>query len=341
MIKQLPTIGCDPEVFLTDATTGAPRMSCGLFGGTKEKPKTIATPKYPDLGLAILEDNVTLEFNIAPSTTLKQFTDRVYYAYTEIRALANKRGLEIQIQPDMEFNAEALHANTAAMQFGCDPDLKAFARGEERIPPTPEQLGNFRCAGQHLHWGYNTEHSKTPKWALVQYLEALVVPWHQQRAGAVRKKFYGIPGLYRDKSYGFEWRSVNHDWLGNAVSGAGSAFVRDAYTILAGLLSNDKRAREVFDLIDFPQVQKMLITSTNPVKESAWIPLKNLLNEWRNEFYERGEEAIAACSPEKEELVNVRNVPGPRRAEPARPQRFADLVRHVEPDLPFDEVANG
>lgn len=311
MTKPLPTIGCDPEVFLFDAA-GQPVMSCGKFGGTKRKPKPIDVPKCKDAGLAILEDNVTLEFNLAPSKSIKEFENRVYYAYKHLsNNILGPMGLSPSTACEVEFPKELLESNTAAMAFGCDPDFMAFKRGEERIPPEPEQLKNVRCAGQHLHFGVDENFTKTPKWAMVQFLEALVVPWEKgpNKGHGIRKKFYGIPGLYRPKPYGFEWRSINFNWLQYLGEGMHCTFINRAYEILCGIISDDKRAREVYDFINWDQVNSLLTKSLNPAGDSNLIPMRDALKEYRQEFIDRGLEMI---DESEETLVDVARVPRAR-----------------------------
>ena len=51
------TIGCDPELFIKKKYGGY-KSAVGLIGGSKWAPKPI-----DEVGHAILEDNVALEFN--------------------------------------------------------------------------------------------------------------------------------------------------------------------------------------------------------------------------------------------------------------------------------------
>src|SRR5258706_7979790 len=59
-------VGADPELFLKDKATGQYKSACGLVGGTKERPK-----KIDKRGHAVQEDNVMVEYNIAPAKTPK------------------------------------------------------------------------------------------------------------------------------------------------------------------------------------------------------------------------------------------------------------------------------
>ena len=62
------TIGADPEMFIRDKYTNKYKSAVGLITGTKEEP----TPIDKD-GHAYQVDNVAVEFNIAPATSLQSF----------------------------------------------------------------------------------------------------------------------------------------------------------------------------------------------------------------------------------------------------------------------------
>lgn len=306
MINTLPTIGCDPELLVTSRTTGNIVPICGLLGGSKKNPRPIKTKA--DIGLGVLEDGVMLEFNMNPCKSSKEFETNVH---TACRAIENEL-VTLDLQPyyqtcEYEFPLEQLKKHPEAMIFGCDPDFMAFQRGQEREPPTPEQLGNFRCAGQHIHIGYPKDKVKMPDWAFVQYLEAFIGCYYlpAQASKGMRRKFYGIPGLYRPKDYGFEWRTPDN-WLSNlrqGITGKGS-YISNVYTIVCGLLADERRAREMYDLLDWNKVFKL--AGTNGRRDSdGHINLQEDLHEYREEIMERGRDFIDENTEQKVDVARV------------------------------------
>lgn len=300
----IPTIGCDPEIFIR-SPEGHFVPSCGKFGGTKKEPRIIA----PEIGLGILEDNVTLEFNMNPAKTHREFRDMLGQAGNSIYGLVNGMGFNVYCSPQAQFAPEALAAFPQAMIFGCDPDNEAFKHGEERIAPTPEALGTWRCAGHHLHFGWTPGKYKIPKWAIVMYLEAFAALWDPQmtQSDGVRRQFYGLPGLFRDKPYGVEWRTPA-SWVGGYFTGLppGGIYLPDiAQTVVAGVLADEKRARTMFDFIDWPKVQRVLSMVYKSSTKDAFTGLRNELQEFRDEILERGKNVLADANGDEPDPAQV------------------------------------
>lgn len=203
------TFGADPEVFLTRDNAIVPCV--GIFQGTKEDPYKVPRSKA---GLMIQEDGVTLEFNINPVPT-EGFEKAIHTATTELMRYV------VRADPSYAFRNVASNAFSAAdlnsrqaNTIGCDPDNNAWKRGAPRKPISIKELGNDRFAGGHIHFGYDIDNCEIPSWALIQFIEVCgYLPYlHTDKQGP-RRKFYGQPGLFREKAYGVEYRTPSNFWL--------------------------------------------------------------------------------------------------------------------------------
>jgi hypothetical protein len=123
----------------------------------------------------------------------------------------------IVIEPELPFHPSKLtHPN--ALEFGCEPDYNAWLGAEMRNPRIdPKSVGNYRFAGGHIHFGFDTSKCEIPVPYLVQMLDALVLTKHfaadHRVIGRTRCEFYGKPGSYRYTKYGFEYRTPSNRWL--------------------------------------------------------------------------------------------------------------------------------
>lgn len=312
--KQIPTIGCDPEIFVYDGNKDVNVVSCGRFGGTKKSPIIIDTT----IGLGILEDGVTLEFNINPAKSMTEFHANMKTAVKQLTGLIKKQGLIPNPVDTHRFDLETLNKFPQAMVFGCDPDFEAFKHGEERMPPMPDDLGGVRCAGHHIHYGVNWERTKTPVWALVKFMEAFgtLFDTYSTQHISERREWYGLPGLYRPKSYGFEWRSPAR-WVRGYFNGHNVKhnLVAECHTLLTGLLANEKRAFELHKIIDWREVDNVLRKAETSRTMKEFNSLRADLKDYREEVYELGASTIEEA--QGEEPIDVRQV-GNARGQPAR-----------------------
>lgn len=208
-------VGGDPEFFLQSGERLI--ASCGLVGGTKKDPLMLAS----DVG--VLEDGVAVEINYDPKVWEPGSMDAFNFAVqakstVEQFLLTKNKNYLLYNAPEHEFRAQDLvHPN--AKIFGCDPDFNAWT-GAPNIPPKLSEIGNYRFAGGHLHFGYDKEKCKIPVPCLVQFLDGLVTTrmcaQSQWAVGRTRRKYYGRPGSFRDKPYGFEYRVLSSGWFNDA-----------------------------------------------------------------------------------------------------------------------------
>ncbi len=199
----LTNLGCDPEVFLVD-NTGKFISSVGLIGGSKDAPMPI-----DDLGNAVQEDNVAVEFNTPPCSTKEMFIENIRKNKEWLAQKAKSLQLSVAITPSAILDDDQLQTR-AAQTFGCEPDFNAWKGG--RMNPRPRAMNpNLRSCGGHIHI------------ELPEFVDkCLVVQWMDLYVGCLmlefdddtaRRQLYGRPGAFRPKSYGVEYRTVSNRWI--------------------------------------------------------------------------------------------------------------------------------
>lgn len=197
-------IGADPEFFLKDKN-GIFKTAIGLIGGTKEEPIKI------DNGCALQEDNVMVEFCIPPARTAVELSNSIEYVKNHIQKLIKPKDLEIAIVPSAKFTKEDLN-NFQAQLFGCDPDFSAWEMMMNEPPiVTSEQL--IRCAGGHIHLGYDNP-SEDQSIQVIRAMDLFLgIPSILMDRDRDRRTMYGKAGCFRPKPYGFEYRTLSNFWI--------------------------------------------------------------------------------------------------------------------------------
>lgn len=206
----LKAVGSDPEFFLADKKN-KPIPAIGVIGGSKYEPRHINDDGFS----AVQEDNVMVEFNIRPATTVEEFIQHHAVVMAYLDKWITERKLVPLIQPHAIFTKKQLR-HKQAKEIGCGIDFNAWTH-EPNVPCTAEKLGNIRVAGGHLHLSYtfgNREPGEYDRLEVVRMMDlATAVPALFIDADTVRRKFYGKAGCYRPKEYGVEYRTLSNFWL--------------------------------------------------------------------------------------------------------------------------------
>lgn len=208
-------LGADPEVFLANKETKEIVPVCGLFGGTKARPKRMVTAGK---GYYYQEDNVMLEFNVPATTSPSGLGYAVIEALQWIRSKLEREYPHLELSDRNEYLFPfAQLANPHANRFGCAPDFNAYEMGQTYPQITKEDLatdyGEWRMAGGHIHIGYTTV---LPAFVAAQLADALIgVPCVALDRQNVRRGLYGQAGRYRPTSYGIEYRTLSNSWIMN------------------------------------------------------------------------------------------------------------------------------
>lgn len=200
-MKSPVLIGADPELFLTD-NSGKFISSIGRFGGTKIKPRKLGSIK----GMFVQEDNVAVEFNIAPSQDSKTFVESIHAALALIEAEAKHMQLNLAIVASATFDKDQLD-NPKAKEFGCDEDMNVWTL---RINPRPKAANkDLRSSGGHIHVAYQKDRIGIGR-AMDLFAGVPSIMFDLDRD---RRQLYGQAGCIRQKDYGIEYRTLSNFWL--------------------------------------------------------------------------------------------------------------------------------
>lgn len=196
-------IGADPEIFLQNKE-GKFKSVIGLIGGDKWHPR-----KLTEDGHAVLEDNVAVEFNIPPCSTLADFRQEINRTMGMVRNILPTDLLFNECSavsfPDDELACDA------AWVFGCEPDLNAWTLEENPRPETEDK--NLRSAGGHIHVGSDIAINNPIHVVRAMDVFLGVPSTRLDTAGGPRRKLYGKPGAFRFKPYGVEYRTLSNFWI--------------------------------------------------------------------------------------------------------------------------------
>jgi hypothetical protein len=192
-------IGCDPEVLLINQNEFV--SAIGIVEGTKEKPDEFACGK-------IHYDNVALEFNTVPASTVQEFVTNIEKIYSIVDDIAFQNDVTVSRDSVGTYSEEAL-LHPAAREAGCDPDWNVYTRAYN--PRAMYSSTIERVAGGHIHIGTDIEMKDIGK--LVKVLDLLIGIPMVLHDNPQRRKYYGHAGSYRVKEYGVEYRTPSNFWL--------------------------------------------------------------------------------------------------------------------------------
>lgn len=205
-------LGCDPELFLKDKTTGKHVSAYGMIEGTKHNPLRVTNG-------AVQVDGMALEFNIDPVTTLEDWERNITSVLSDLRGMIDDR-YEFDFTPVAHFGKEYIEAQPdEAKELGCDPDYNAY---DGQVNPRPDGGLGFRTASGHIHIGWTEGEDITDKGhieagqMLAKQLDVTLgqtaLLWDRD---STRREMYGKWGAIRYKPYGVEYRVLSNVWVGD------------------------------------------------------------------------------------------------------------------------------
>jgi len=157
------TIGSDPEYAAIDSN-GIPRSVAGFLPGTKKKPFDLED------GVSCQVDNVGAECCIPPCKSEMEFVRNMVIA-----KVRTKKKLQ-ELAPDYTLiSASSLRYADSELQsdearlFGCEPSYCVYTANVSPRP-TPEQVGNLRSFGFHIHIGFPIEEGENQ----IEYVNAII-----------------------------------------------------------------------------------------------------------------------------------------------------------------------
>lgn len=195
----MTTLGADVEIFLSQ--NGNPTPAIGLLKGSKTKPLPVNHGN-------LQEDNVMAEFAIDPAESKDQWVRHLNAVFHELMNTVGDQ-YEPMILPSCQFPDEML-THPKAREFGCDPDINAYTLDMGAY--SPDQVGNLRTCGGHIHVGESMTDDQ-----IIDTVRAmdmfLGVPSVLADEDDNRRRFYGQAGSFRVKDYGLEYRSLSNFWI--------------------------------------------------------------------------------------------------------------------------------
>ena len=190
------TIGSDPE-FVVVNEGGIPTSSIGRIGGKKGNPVMIGG------GFGIEEDNVMAEATIPPCNTKEEFINNIGHVKQELNKILAEHGLHIESMSSARYSEEDLN-HKDAQKFGCEPSFCVYTR-ETSPRPTPEEVGNLRSAGTHIHIGADRLLRIGEVERLIHAMDIFLgVPSLLIDTDTDRRKLYGNAGDMRFRNVGGE-----------------------------------------------------------------------------------------------------------------------------------------
>jgi len=202
-------LGCDPEVFIVDAT-GKIVSAHDKLPGTKRKPF-----KVP--GGAIQVDGVAGEFNIDPAASFEEWNDNIVKVWAALDALLPEGYSSVAVASTQFSPEDWSHIPPRAKALGCEPDFNAWTnRTNKKVKPED----GFRTCGGHVHFGWqgpacaiDAAHHRAAT-TFVKHLDWHLGAWSVLVDKDVqRRSLYGAAGCHRLKPYGVEYRTLSNFWI--------------------------------------------------------------------------------------------------------------------------------
>lgn len=160
------TIGSDPEFAAFDQN-GTPRSAVGYIPGSKREP----FPLTDDGEYSIQIDNVGVEGCIPPANTREEFVTSMVTIkqLCEMKLQETRPNWHLRSVSSARYSKKELDSDTARL-FGCDPSWDVYTM-EVSNRPTPQQVGNLRSFGCHIHIGYKLDN---PDDNAVEYAKRII-----------------------------------------------------------------------------------------------------------------------------------------------------------------------
>lgn len=208
----LTTLGSDPEFFVLDPKN-KPYPATNFAEGTKENPKNI---KQLGSGFFEQRDNVSFEGNIPPCYNKEAFVKNMLLLRNYFSEKVGKFGYSLS-DNGVEYFDKRFLALPEAQEFGCSSVISAWdsSKTYSSKRPTPNlSRYKFRVSGFHIHIGYelltNRFSTSEMKLLVVRLFDLfLSLPSQIIKPEPERIQTYGHWGMFRDKPYGVECRTLS------------------------------------------------------------------------------------------------------------------------------------
>lgn len=257
------TIGSDPEFIIS--YKGKPFSVIGKLGGSKKEPKDIGRE------CGIQEDNVNAELTFPPVNNVNDFVDYINYGKIVIQKLLKENtGLDCEVESwsSAEFSNKDLN-NPVARRFGCEPSYCIYT-GNVSPRPSPEEVGNIRSAGFHIHIGMPGVMSTKQKTFMIWCMDVMLgVPSLFIDKDVRRRKLYGNAGDFRYRYFADKDISViEYRTLG--------AKLHETNDLIKWVYNQTMRAVEMFDKYKtFDKYEKEVPAEEKIIFQEPWEAIDN------------------------------------------------------------------
>lgn len=237
------TIGADPEVLLIKQNSNVPAWD--YTEGRKDAPVPFFRSEYGTF--LAHSDNVAFELNF-PKSQLG--TAHFRYMATQIGAFMNEHlKCKWKAVPYAEFDTASLE-HPLAQSAGCSEDFCAYDvdPSRPRPPPVINSWGNRRFFGGHIHIGYvgviDIDAHVVARFCDL-YLGAAALAGGYDKQGP-RREYYGQAGIFRDKAYGLEYRTLSNFWLEPGMVAAHAMLIENGVRNMLAFIKNSRSNAAAF-----------------------------------------------------------------------------------------------
>lgn len=262
------TVGTDIEIFGYEQNSGDLTPFTGKLGADKKNPKQIDDWKH----LSVQEDGIACEITFDPSTPKNFYTD-AQTAYQKVRYWIRSQ-LHMDFLNYSEIDTTGHQIPRKANQLGCDPDFDAYVQPVQERPKLHiEDFGGYRFASGHIHLGTKGFGcaDEVPPFIQAQFADLFIGAPLRLTACArdqLRPKFYGLPGLYRPKPYGIEYRTPSNQWIFRSDADS----FHDMLTSYENLFKQDLAALKTFyKNVDWDLVRTIINQGSTKELQGRWI----------------------------------------------------------------------
>lgn len=251
-----PTLGADPEFFLTEGAKLVPAFE--VLSDKKTSPQ-------------LFWDGFQAEFTLSSWSCIQLVTENIQRGLWRLLSVVRAKNAKLSLLPQDSVRIEPKRYKPEFLQLGCDPSLNAYGVTGD-IPMDPSLLP-WRFAGGHIHFGaeWLKNHPDKVREA-VKIVKALdkTLGIFSVSAGAayernkIRRRYYGLAGEFRLPPHGLEYRTLSNWWMCHpAITHMTLEFARAIFQIAPlGLLDfwygDEDTVQGIINTYDVPEARKLL-----------------------------------------------------------------------------------
>ena len=260
-------LASDPEMFTKDSNNIITSVA-GMLGCDKWNKLKVSD------GVNIQEDNVLVEFDIAPCDSFAGFNKLLKEGIDASRKIISPFGYDIAegVSSHIYSDAEIASFHESVLEFGCVPDFNGVT-GSQNPRPQAFHTG-LRSAGGHIHFGFSddvqvtqqTQSKMTVMCDLFLGLTSLLLDSDNRR-----RELYGQAGSIRYKDYGIEYRSLSNFWI---FEEAKRKWAYDQAVKAFAAMKNDDHFYELVAMVNPMEIQRVINQDDKAMAESYIVMTK-------------------------------------------------------------------